>query len=254
MLGNSDWKTQRPLIIAHRGASGYAPENTMAAFRLAAEQGADAIELDAKLSADGVIVIHHDASLDRTTSGSGALHRHNWRDLCRLDAGRKFGKRFAGEKIPTLRQVLEELGAKLLINVELTNYVRPWDRLPEAAVELVLELGLEKRILFSSFNPVALKSVKKYAPEIPVGLLLFPQEPASIRELLRKTVRHEALHLHKKLVSSQIVAEEHAKGRPVNVWTVNDKQSLLGLIRIGVDGLITDFPDTALELVQETQQ
>jgi glycerophosphoryl diester phosphodiesterase len=253
MLENSDWKTERPLIIAHRGASGHAPENTMAAFRLAAEQGADAIELDAKLSADGVIVIHHDTTLDRTTSGKGPLYKHLWRDLQSLDAGAKFGDHFAGERIPTLRQVLEELGSKLLINVELTNYVRPWDRLPEYAVDLVKELALEKRVLFSSFNPVALSSIKRIAPDIPTGLLLLPQEPAWIRKLLREKISHQALHLHKKLVSTQIVAREHAKGRPVNVWTVNEIRHMREMINIGVDGLITDFPDTALEVIQESQ-
>ncbi len=254
MLENSDWKTERPLIIAHRGASGHAPENTMAAFRLADEQGADAIELDAKLSADGVIVIHHDATLDRTTSGSGPLNQQSWSDLRNLDAGSKFDNRFAGERIPTLRQVLEELGGKLLINIELTNYVRPWDRLPELAAELVIGFGLEKRILFSSFNPVALKSVKKQAPEIPAGLLLLPQEPFWIRRLLRSIIPHEALNLQTKLVTPQIVESEHAKGRPINVWTVNEEQRMREMIEIGVDGLITDFPDIASEVLQQTQK
>lgn len=250
----SDWKTGRPLIIAHRGASGQAPENTMAAFRLAAQKGADAIELDAKLSADGVIVIHHDATLDRTTSGYGPLAKRTWRELSILDAGSKFSKKYAGEAIPTLRQVLEELGNTLLVNIELTNYMKPWDALPEKAADLVEELGMQARVLFSSFNPVALWRVKRLAPGIPVGLLLLPQEPVWIRKLLQRVIKHEALHPHEKMVEGNIIAGEHAKGRQVNVWTVNDRQRMQALLAQNVDGLITDYPHVAAEVIGESRK
>lgn len=249
MSSTSDWLAVRPLIIAHRGASGEAPENTMAAFRLAQIQGADAIELDAKLTADGVVVIHHDTTLDRTTSGNGPLFERTWKELSTLDAGRKFEEQFAGESIPTLRQVLEELGNSLLINIELTNYSKPWDDLPALAVDLVTELRMEKRVLFSSFNPVALWRVKRIAPHIPTGLLLLPQEPAWIRRMLRKAVQHEALHLQDRLVNREGVAREHERNRVVNVWTVNDKKRMSELLSIGVDGLITDFPSFALDVI-----
>jgi glycerophosphoryl diester phosphodiesterase len=223
----------------------------MAAFRLAANLGADAIELDAKLTADGVIVVHHDARLDRTTSGQGPLYARTWDELNGIDAGSKFGEQFAGEPIPTLRQVLEELGNTLLVNIELTNYARPWDALPANAVALVTEMGLEKRVLFSSFNPVALNRVKRMAPEIPAALLLLPQEPLLIRWMLRKTVKHEALHPHERLVDSETtVAREHAMGRMINVWTVNDPKRMSELLSFGVDGLITDFPSNGLAAIR----
>jgi glycerophosphoryl diester phosphodiesterase len=196
-------------------------------------------------------VIHHDISLDRTTSGYGPLAARKWNELSRLDAGSKFGEQFAGEPIPTLRQVLEEMGSRLLVNIELTNYAKPWDALPANVISLVTELGMEKRVLFSSFNPIALRRVKRLAPDIPAGLLLLPQEPVWVRWLLRKTIHHEALHPHERLVANEaVVASEHAENRMVNVWTVNDEKRMAELISFGVDGLITDFPLIGLAAIR----
>jgi glycerophosphoryl diester phosphodiesterase len=245
MFGESDWGKKSLLIIAHRGASVGAPENTMAAFRMAAELHADAIELDAKLSADGVIVVHHDSTLDRTTSGHGPLAARPWSELRELDAGSHFGEVYAGERIPALREVLEELGKKLMINIELTNYARPLDSLPQKAVALVRELGLDRRILFSSFNPIALRRVKRMAPQIPCGLLLLHQEPSWIRQLLRRAVRHDALNLDEKLINLDVVKRQRAAGRKVYGWTVNDERRMRELIEMGIDGLITDLPEAA---------
>lgn len=141
-----------PLIIAHRGASAFAPENTMAAFRLAKELGAEGIELDVMLSADQKLVVHHDNSVNRTTDGKGKVAEMTWDELKDLDAGSKFGEEFSGEPLPLLEQVFEELGRKLLINVELKNYASPRDRLTEMVVDLVKRMELEESVLLSSFN------------------------------------------------------------------------------------------------------
>ena len=249
MLGDSDWSPGRTLIIAHRGASRVAPENTLAAFNAAVQLGADAIELDAKLSADGVIVVHHDSTLDRTTSGFGPVSSKTLSELRRLDAGMKFEGKFAGERIPTLKEVLEAVGEKVLVNVELTNYAQPLDALPNVAISLVRDLGLERRVIFSSFNPVALMRAKRIAADIPVGLLLMPVEPRWVRGLLQKVTQHEALHLEDGLVNAEAVAREHANGRVVNVWTVNDAERMRDLVNMGVDGLITDVPDQARKVL-----
>ncbi len=251
MLGDTDWRTDRTLIIAHRGASKVAPENTLAAFKEAVQLGADAIELDAKLSADGVIVVHHDSTLDRTTSGFGPVSSRDINELRELDAGMKFDARFAGERIPTLKEVLEAVGDKVLVNVELTNYAHPLDALPSKAISLVRELGLERRVFFSSFNPVALMKAKRIAADIPVGLLLLPMEPRWVRRLLRAYTPHEALNLQERLVCAEEVAREHKMGRVVNVWTVNDAERMRELVDMGVDGLITDVPDQAREALRD---
>ena len=143
------------MVVAHRGASAFAPENTLAAFCLAVEQGADAIELDAKLSADQQIVVIHDKSVERTTDGKGEVRRLTLGQIKSLDAGSFFSSRFAGEPIPTLAEVFEEVGKRVLINVELTNYASPTDDLVDRTAALVKQFGLEERVLFSSFHPAS---------------------------------------------------------------------------------------------------
>src|SRR6266545_5505015 len=112
----------RPVIFAHRGACAHAPENTMASFELALAHGADAIELDVKLSSDGYVVVHHDDTVDRTTDGTGRIKNLTLAELKKLDAGSFLSEKFKGEKIPTLEEVFEAVGKRTFINVELTNY------------------------------------------------------------------------------------------------------------------------------------
>ena len=250
----SDWTAKVPRIIAHRGASEVAPENTMAAFRMAAELGANAIELDAKLTADGVVVVLHDQTLDRTTNGRGRLSHHTLEEIRKLDAGGFFSKEFRDERIPTLEEVLLELGEILLINVELTNYGSPLDALPRKVISLVRKYGLERRILLSSFNPMALVKARRLAPEIPLGLLLLPLEPRWLRGLLRRVTPYDALHPEKRLVTTRMIDREHALGKAVNVWTVNEEQALVEMTALGVDGLITDVPDVAGAVIREAGQ
>ena len=127
----------QPVIFAHRGASAHAPENTLAAFELALAQQADALELDVKLSADGHVVVIHDATVDRTTNGHGRVRDLSLADLKKLDAGSFFSQAFAGENIPTLDEVFESFGKRTFINVELTNYSTPGDALVESVCMLV---------------------------------------------------------------------------------------------------------------------
>jgi glycerophosphoryl diester phosphodiesterase len=250
----SEWTARKIRNIAHRGASKIAPENTMAAFRKAAELGADAIELDAKLTADGVVVVLHDQTLERTTSGIGRLSRHTLKEIKHLDAGKSFSETYRGERIPTLEEVFMELGEILLINVELTNYATPFDSLPNEVIHLVRSFGLEQRVLFSSFNPLALIKAKRKAPEIPSGLLLLPLENRWIRNILRWIVPYNALHPEERLVTKRLIEREHAQGKTVNVWTVNEEKKMKDLVAIGVDGLITDVPDIAGKVLLSTNK
>ncbi|MGH2604979.1 MAG: glycerophosphodiester phosphodiesterase, partial [Anaerolineales bacterium] len=163
-MAESEWMQRAPLVVGHRGAPRFAPENTLAGFRRAADLGADGVEMDAKLTADGVVVCHHDRTLDRTTNGRGRVLDWTWEALCTLDAGSHFGDSFAGEPIPLLEQAFRELGDGLLFNVELTNYGSPRDRLPEAVLELVARFRLERRVLLSSFNTIALRRSARLRP------------------------------------------------------------------------------------------
>ena len=243
----------RPTIFAHRGAKKYAPENTLAAFRLAVEQGAAAIELDAKLTADGEVVVHHDLTLERTTNGTGSLNTHTLAALKQLDAGSHFGPGFAGEPIPTLAEVFEAVGQQIFINVELTNYASPKDALPEKVVALVKHYGLEKLVMFSSFNRLALQSAQRLMPEIPLGLLAFPYLlGAPARSWIgRRWVDYQALHPALMDAKPRLIRKAHKWGKRVHVYTVNLRHDMLRLFQAGVDGIFTDDPLLALQVLRE---
>jgi len=235
----------RPLNLAHRGASTYAPENTLAAFRRAAEMGADGIELDAKLSRDGAVMIMHDATVDRTTDGSGRVSDLTLVELKRLDAGSKFDPQFAGERIPTLEEVIDAVGDHLLINVELTNYESRGDGLELKVVDLIAKNGLADRVMVSSFNPLGLRKVKRAAPHIVCGLLTRPGLKFTLRRLLLAPLIPglDARHPHFSMIDANIVRKVHARGQKVNTWTVNEEADMRRMIDVGADAIITSRPD-----------
>lgn len=240
-----------PLLLGHRGAKKYAPENTLAAFNLALQQGADGVELDAKLSADGVVVVHHDTTVDRTTNGTGRLAQLSFAALRELDAGSFFSDDFRGEKIPTLEEVFESIGERAMINVELTNYSTPRDSLVEKVCELVRRHALQKNIIFSSFFPGNLKKAARFLPEVPRGLLT----QISLLGLWGRSFGfnfgdYAALHPFISDVTAQTVQRVHRLNRKINVWTANTEEEVRRLISWGVDGIITDDPLLAVRVAR----
>ena len=241
-----------PLIIAHRGASAHAPENTLASFLLAVEHKADAIELDAKLTADKEIVVIHDQTLDRTTNGIGRVKDKKLKEIKLLDAGFSYSPDFRGEKIPTLLEVFEAVGEKLMINVELTNYSTPRDSLPDLVVELVRKMKLEDSILFSSFNPLNLMRVRRLMPEAKVAILASEGAAGSVsRSFIGKWFSPDYFHPHYQDVSRELIEREHKAGRKVNVWTVDAPSEMQKLVQWKIDGIITDDPLLARHVVGE---
>jgi len=237
-----------PIIFAHRGASAYAPENTIAAFELAIEQGADAIELDVKLSADGQVVVIHDPTVDRTTGAHGRVKDMTLEELRALDAGSFFSEKFKGEKIPTLEEVFETVGNKTFINVELTNYKTSHDHLVESVCMLVKRFGLQKRILFSSFLASNLSRARSYLPDVPTGLLaLGGILGAWHRSFGFAFSKNDALHPNLRDATQQRIYFVHRLKRRVHVWTVNDEQDMRRLFKWGVDGIFTDDPQLAVK-------
>lgn len=236
----------RPIIFAHRGASADAPENTLAAFELAVAEGADAIELDAKLSADGHVVVIHDVSVERTTDGRGAVGHLSLAQLKALDAGSFFSEKFAGERIPTLEEVFETVGRRALINIELTNYASPLDDLPEKVVDLVKRFGLVEQVIFSSFHPLNLLRVRRWLPQAATGLLAFiGAAGAWARSPIGGWIASPYLHPHYSDVNWRLVERLHRAGRRLNVWTVNEPAEMERLFRLQVDGIFTDNPSLA---------
>jgi glycerophosphoryl diester phosphodiesterase len=236
-----------PIIFAHRGASAYAPENTLASFELALTQGADGIELDAKLSADGEVIVIHDPTVDRTANGRGRVSQLSLTDLRSLDVGSFFSERYRGEKIPRLEEVFEAVGRKMYINVELTNYAAPRDPLVEKVCALVKKYGLEKRIIFSSFLASNLTRAKRFLPEVPRGLLAMNGwMGAWARSFGFSFGDYIALHPYLTDVTKEQVVRVHRLKRRVHVWTVNKAEDMVRLNNWGVDGIFTDDPQLAL--------
>ncbi len=245
-----DWP--RPLILAHRGASAHAPENTLSAFELALTQRAHGVELDAKISADGEIVVIHDATVDRTTDGRGRVSQLTLAALRELDAGSFFSEKFRGEKIPTLAEVFEAIGDQARINVELTNYATPRDGLADKVCDLVKRFGLEKKVLFSSFLPSNLKRTRSLLPDTPRGLLALGGWIGWwARSFGFNFGDYQALHPYLNDTTPQQIARVHRLKRRLNVYTVNVAEDIRRLINWDVDGIITDDPILAKEIVSE---
>lgn len=245
------YQLTRPILFAHRGASAFAPENTLSAFLLAVEHGSDAIELDCKLSADGEVVVIHDFTLQRTTGREGAVRDFKLAELRQLDAGSFFSTQFAGERIPTLDEVFEAVGKKIYINVELTNYTTAWDALPEKAAELVRRHGLQDWVIFSSFHPFNLLRVRRRLPQTPAALLaLEGRLGAWARSLPGRWVSAGILHPHYCDVNQDFILKQRSMGRRVHVWTVNEPSDMQRMYALEVDGLITDDPRLARQVLE----
>ncbi len=234
----------RLVIFAHRGASAYAPENTLAAFQLAVQQGAAAIELDAMLCASGEVVVIHDDTLERTTDGHGAVRATPLSTLQTLDAGAYFAPEFRGERIPTLAQVFESVGGQVFINIELKNYATPGDDLPRHVAALVRQYNLQDWVMFSSFNPLALRRIQALLPEVPVGLLTTDSGAGRLLNGLlgRLLVPYAALHPERSAVTAKLVQRVHRRGGRVHVYTVNQVGEARRLFALGVDGIFSDNP------------
>ena len=240
-----------PLIFGHRGASAYAPENTLAAFRLALEQGADGVELDVTLSADGVPVVIHDDTLDRTTTGKGPVSRMTLADLKTLEAGypAKFGGQFAGQRIPTLSEVFEACGKRPIINIELKRDRSPGRQLARRVVDLIHAHGRQGRVIISSFQLSSLGRVKALDPELPVALLyMLPVLGPRLAKCLARRLPHEAHHPAARALTAADIVWCHQQGLRVNAWTLDDEPGLRRLALDGVDGLITNRPDLAVRV------
>lgn len=234
----------KPLIIAHRGSSTHAPENTLAAFTLAADQGADAIELDVTLSRDGQIVVIHDDTLERTTNGHGRVDQLPYAEIAQYDAGAKFNAKYAGERVPLLSQVFEAVGQRLLINVEIKSTTIKTTGLEAKVIDLIRQHGLIERVIVSSFNPLALIKVKRAEPRLACGLLYSPDEPIYLsRAWLAPLIPNlEARHPQANTVTPEVVKQIHARGQKINVWTVLAASEVKALTAAGVDGLIGNDP------------
>jgi glycerophosphoryl diester phosphodiesterase len=243
----------RPILLAHRGDLAHAPENTLPSFSQAIQKGADGVELDAKLTADGHVIVIHDTTVDRTTNGSGKVASFTLDAIRKLDAGVWFDPTFAGAHVPLLEEVFETVGRDRLINIELTNYSTPRDGLVKKVCELIQRHNNQEQIIFSSFFASNLKIASQVMPSIPRGLLAMP----GIIGLWARSFGfmfgdYQALHPHISSVSREQIARAHRVKRRVHVWTANAAADVRRLADWGVDGIFTDDPAAALAALERS--
>jgi glycerophosphoryl diester phosphodiesterase len=239
-------KAKKTLVFGHRGASAYAPMNTLEAFQLAVELGADGVELDVHRSADGRLVIVHDFTVDGSTNGTGKVAEMTLAQLKELDAGSWKDAKFTGAKVPTLDEVFEAVGQELFINVEIKSMTVETDGVEKLVAELIEQYNMADRVVVSSFNPLAIQRFKAYAPHVAIGYLTADDVPAEITAYA-EGMTYEAYHPYEKSITPELVQEMDAKGVIVNTWTVNDPVRAVELAQMGVSVIITDKPDLIKE-------
>ncbi|MCF2663601.1 glycerophosphodiester phosphodiesterase [Oscillibacter valericigenes] len=236
---------KRPLLFAHRGFSGIYPENSPLAFRMAAEKtNADGIESDVHLSKDGQLVIFHDASVERTSNGTGFIRDLTYAQLLELDIGAWKSPEFAGQHIWTLGQLLDFCReARMLLNLELKNYEVFYDGLEQRVIDEVCARGMQEQVFVSSFNHISMQRFKDLCPEIETGLLY--DKP--LLDMEHYLLPSNADNMHPRYMLLQYQPELmdlfHSRGMKVNTWTVNDEADMLDMIHRGVDGIISNYPN-----------
>jgi glycerophosphoryl diester phosphodiesterase len=230
---------RRPLVIGHRGASADAPENTIAAFELALAQGADGIELDVHLSADEQPVVIHDFTLERTTDGAGPVSGHRVRELKRLDAGGWRDRRFRGQRLQTLQEVLERFRDRARFWIELKGGPALYPGIEDRVVSMIEIYDVVDRVLVQSFDHAAIARVRALNRDIPVGALV-AQAPLDAGLLRAEVV--DAICPGETVAGEALVGEIRRAGLDCYVWTVNEPAQMDRLVAWGVSGLITDRP------------
>ena len=239
------------LIYGHRGASGYAPENTLEAFRLSMDMGADGFELDVHMSADGELVVIHDESVDRTTNGTGLVKDLTLAQLKQLDASAGMDE-YKGAKIPTLSEVFDLVrDTHHIVNVEIKTDECFYPEIEEKCLALAKEKGVEDRIIYSSFNHFTLLRMRELKPDVKLGMLfgdilIKPWEYA-------KSLTVDYVHPMKMNIYVPDFIEEAADNNlGINMWTINDEETMLRCLNCGA-GIITNYPDIAIKLRDENK-
>ena len=241
-----------PVIFAHRGASSHAPENTLAAFQLAIDQGARAIELDVQLTKDHEVVVFHDVDLSRTTNGSGKINSLTLAEIKTYNAGISFTPGYQDEKVPTLREVLDYMPQDIFINIELKNLRTPFDDLPIRTASVIRDCNAQKRVLISSYNQIALRKFfaeiltipRGYLPRSPLNAYVLSKLPFLIKSL-------QSIHLSFKYLTPVLVASFKMAGKKVFSYTLNHTQDILQAANMGIDGFFTDDPGLARRTLLE---
>lgn len=246
----------RPYVVAHRGISGKAPENTLASFRLACDTpGIDMIELDVRLSQDGEVIVLHDRTLQRTSTGNGTATHYPVTEIQQFDAGSWFHPRFATERIPTLREVLSLVDKRRWVNIELkSDFFFPTkpEQLERKVLDVVRELSYQDHVLYSSFNHRLLANIKRLSPEASTGVLFtFTRDYGRMPSKLAERVGAEVFVCAKRELSFRMVEDARNHGIAVYVYTLNSVANAKKMLEMGVDGILSDIADDIVPVVKQ---
>lgn len=254
-------------IIAHKGASGIAPENTMAAFKLALEMGVDMIELDVRNTHDEQIVVFHDPTLDRTTNGTGLVHDYTLAEIKELDAGSWFGDaKYAGEKVPTLKEVLDMVAGRCQVLIEIKHMDHPhYHDFAEKLIDIIhQEKDGYKWIILQSLETEYLEAAHEYDDHVQTKKLMIGEDSAPLLAFYIETKMHlgrakeddrmKALNPEFHTLSTRRVFNMHAKGFQVYTYSPNTREEMVKMLHMGVDGIITDFPQILVQIRKDIEE
>ena len=249
----------KPVIIAHRGSSGTAPENTMAAFKEALEVGADMIELDIHLSKDSVLIVCHDEFINRTTDGEGEIKNLTLDELNQFDAGSWYGEEFSGEKLPTLEDVFKLVNGQAKLLIEIKGKSKIYKGLEENLITLIAQYKAKDWVVVQSFHTPFLANIHQLDPGIQLYKLVVldvPILPMYIDDggrigSLNDYNYCQAINPMDKFVTEKFIRKAHERGQKVFVWTVNDTEKASSILQMGADGIITNYPKKMKQFLQQ---
>ncbi len=238
-------------VWAHRGASAYAPENTLEAFRLAVDMKAEGVELDVHLSRDGELMVGHDETVDRCSDGTGMICEMTCSQLKALDFGVRFPQ-YRGAKMPTLEEVYRLLKpAGLFINIEIKSLPNIYEGIEQKLDDLASAMGMQDRIIYSSFDHYTLVNMRRINSSVPLGILYSHGEYEPWK--YAASIGVNALHPWYPSLKRPVVPDSQAAGIAVHPWTVDGEQDLAWMYRLGVEAVITNKPDIALKVRGQVQ-
>jgi glycerophosphoryl diester phosphodiesterase len=241
---------RKPLVIGHRGASGNAPENTLASFEMALLHGAEGIELDVHLSKDGDIIVCHDATIDRTTNGTGWIHELTTTEIQSFDAGSWFSKSFQDQRIPLLGEVFDLVPESILINVEIKHSYG--GQMEFRLMDFLRQRGRLGSVVISSFDHKSIRRVKQLEPEVKAGLLYAANLINHAGYAQQLGVPIYSLHPHFQLIDKSDVDGAVSAELAIYPYTVNQVEDMRKMMDYGVTGIITDFPARLVELLGQS--
>ncbi|NLP51641.1 glycerophosphodiester phosphodiesterase [Bacillus sp. RO1] len=253
-------KNKEILNVAHRGASGHAPEHTITSYKMGEEMHGDYIEVDLQMTKDGQLIAMHDETLDRTTNGNGQVKDHTLEEIKNLDAGSWFNEKYpekanpayVGLKVPTLEEVFQKFGKNANYYIE-TKSPEVYPGMEEALLELVNKYGVDKdKLLVQSFSPASLTKMNQIDPSVKLVQLMWYTSPAAISDAELQAVKKYAIGIgpNSSMIDQEYVQKAVKNGLEIHPYTVNEKEDMKELIEWGVTGIFTNFPDRLHEVIK----